>query len=158
MSSRVNISMRDAYRQVSPVNLPIAAVVDGAGFTAALDAESDLQAAVAALSLGVLASSSINVLEHLSSARPTDEDARRESAVRFIATDPDTNQVAVSLPCPDFAQFPFAAIGSDTTPYPYAGVNAAVTAMVAAIEQHGRHPISGGALTVIRLDSIGRNN
>lgn len=158
MTSRVNITITDVHNQTSPVNLPLAEVVDGTAFTAALDAQGDLEVAVDALSLGVIKSSSINVLEKISTARPSDDDARRESAVRFIAVDTGGNQVSVSLPCPDFSQFPFAAIGSDTTPVPYTGVTAGVTGMINAIEQHGKHPISGGALTVIRLDSIGRNN
>lgn len=158
MASRVNFTVTDAYNQTSPVNLPIASVGDGAAFTSALDAQGDLETAIDALSLGVIKSSSINVLENKSMARPSDVDARRESAVRFIAVDVDGNQVAVSIPCPDFAQFPFAAIGADTTPVPYAGVTAGVTGMINAIEQHGKHPISGLALTVVRLDSIGRNN
>ena len=130
----------------------------GALFEDATAARGDMSLIISSLSLGVLQTTNIGVNSVLTRDRSTEVYAHRETAVRFVMVDAAGNQVVASLPAPDLSKFPFATIGQDTTPVPYAGQHADVTLMVAELEAEAVHPITGDALTVIRLDFVGRNN
>lgn len=158
MSTRLNFGLIDNNGEKGFFNLPVAEANTGVAFESAKQAQGDIAISLAALSLGVLGVQSFNATDTLSTDRSTETYAHRETAVRFVMVDGDANQVVASLPAPDLAKFPFVTLGQDTTPYPYVSINADVSGLVALLETYGKHPITGGALTVIRLDFVGRNN
>ena len=158
MGTRLTFGIADNNNEIGSFAYNVENATDGPSFETAVDARGDMSILIAALSLGVLQTTNIGVNDVYTRDRSTETYAVREVAVRFVMVDNDGNQVVSSLPAPDLSKFPFAAIGQDTTPVPYAGMDADVGLMIAALERDAIHPITGGNLTVIRLDFVGRNN
>lgn len=158
MTTKVTFGIKDNSNEIGYFSVSVPNVTDGAGFDVAKNAEGDLALYVAALSLGVINTQNIGVNDVLSKDRATDPYALRETAVTFTMTDSENNLVKASLPAPDLTKFPFAALGQDTTPVPYTGVHADVDIFIQTLEAEAVHPITGNALTVIRLDLVGRSN
>ena len=158
MGTRLNFGLQDNSGEKGFFNVPTYGIEDGTDYDNVVVAQGDFSVPLVTLSLAVLNTTTISVNSTVSTDRSTEVYAHRETAVRFIMSDSGGNQVVASIPAPDLAQFPFSAIGQDTTPVPYAGMSAGVTAMVAALEDHARHPITGEAVTVVRLDFVGRSN
>ena len=158
MATRLTFGIADNNNELGMLAFNVADAVDGTWFEEALTWRGDMSLIISSLSLGVLQTTNVGVNTVLTRDRSTETYAHRETAVRFVMVDADGNQVVASLPAPDLAKFPFAAIGQDTTPVPYSGQHADVSLMVGKLEDAAVHPITGGALTVIRLDFVGRNN
>lgn len=158
MGTRLTFGIADNNNEIGSFAYNVENATDGASFEAAADARADMSLVIAALSLGVLQTTNIGVNDVLTRDRSTETYAVREVAVRFVMVDADGNQVVSSLPAPDLSKFPFNAIGQDSTPVPYTGMHSDVGLMISALEADAIHPITGNALTVIRLDFVGRNN
>jgi hypothetical protein len=130
-----------------------------AGNYATLQAlQGDLAVHIADLSLGVLQTQSINSPQTLSNQKADDVWANRELAVRFVFADANGNQATVSLPAPDLARFPFNDMGSDVVNWPYPTPYNGVTSFVITMESDMKHPTLGTAVTLQRLELVGRNN
>jgi len=157
-STRLSFGIKDNSNEMGSFSVAVAHVTDGTGFDAAKNAQGDFALAIAALSLGVINTQNIGANDTLSKDRATDPYANRESAVTFTMQDAGGNLAKASIPAPDLTKFPFADLGQDTTPVPYVGTDAAVQVMIDAIEADAVHPITGDALTVIRMDFVGRSN
>jgi len=158
MTTKVTLGLKDNSSEMGYFSVAVADVTDGTTFDSAKNVQGDLALYVAALSLGVLNTQNIGVNDVLSKDRATDAYANRESAVTFTMTDSDNNLVKASIPAPDLSKFPFADLGQDTTPVPYAGMHTDVDIFIQTLEAGAVHPITGNALTVIRMDFVGRSN
>lgn len=158
MSTRITLGLADNNNEVGQFAYNVPNAVDGPGFVNAAGSRADMSIIAAALSLGVLQTTNIGVNTVLTRDRSTETYAHRETAVRFVMVNAAGNQTVASLPAPDLSKFPFAAVGQDTIPVPYAGVHADVQLMIDALERDAVHPITEDSLTVIRLDFVGRNN
>lgn len=158
MPSKINFGINDNSNELSSFSIAVDPITDGAAYDAAVSARGNIALILASLSLGVINTQSIGVTESLSKDRATSPWANRENAVVFTMQNVGGNLVKASLPCPDLDKFPFADLGQDTTPVPYTGTHADVQLLITALETYAVHPIVGDALTVIRMDYVGRSN
>jgi hypothetical protein len=102
---------------------------------------------------------SINMVRRSLYDLPTDENAHRETAVRFVMIDENLNQASFSIGGPNLAAFPFTVgDGGDVYQWGSGTQGAALEDFVDAVVLIARHPVSGLALTMQRLELVGRSN
>lgn len=158
MATAIQFNLVDRSNERTSLRIPVAELASGT--IAILDAfRVTGETALADLSLLAYAGSSLNDLDKESVTLPTDDNALREVAVRFIMEDANTNQASFSIGGPNLANFPFVVgEGGDIYEWGSGTPSAALSDFVAACEVTARHPISGLTMTMKRLELIGRNN
>jgi hypothetical protein len=149
----------DCKSQHTSFAIPVADMTS-ASHDADVNSFNSLQTAIEAVILGNVASKTLthsNV--YITDQKATDPNARREAAVRFTLaeTGAPENKVTVTLGTPDYDQFPFATIGNDISYPPFTGSGANVLGLITALEAAVVYPDNGNAMTVVRMEDIGRN-
>lgn len=158
MATAIQVNLVDRSNERTSVRIPVSPA-GAANYEFLQLFETSLQESVEALSLLSVTGSSINTASKESYTLPADVNANREMAVRFVMEDANANQMAFSLGGPDLSEFPFVAgEGGDIFEWGSAPAGTALTGFVAEVSAAARHPISGAAVTVKRLELIGRNN
>lgn len=149
----------DNSKERTTFSVPIADM-DAANHDTQVAAVAALQADVEALTLGALGKRTIthSSLDYAYTI-PTSAYANRESGVAFTmkgAVEP-SNQVRVTLGAPDLDKFPFVAAQSDIVSAPFSGLHADLAGLITELENIVVHPVTGEAMTVDRMEKIGRN-
>jgi hypothetical protein len=157
MTTNLVFGIADNSNERGVLSIPVATATPG-NYATIQGLQGDIALNIAALSLGVLQTQTISTPQTLSRDKADDVWANRELAVRFVLADASLNQASVSLPAPDLAKFPFNDMGSDVVNWPYPDPDTDVTAFVINLEGDMRHPISGAAVTLVRIELVGRNN
>ena len=153
--AKASWSYRDRSDEISNVELTVADVsAGGADFDAVIADVTALGAALFAVTNCIQAREVFNqAVDPKNPARPTDEFAQRESALRVFYADDVTGEVYhISVPGPDWADvdlLPNTDL-ADLTDTPMAG-------LVTALEANALSPV-GNAITVLRAVQVGRHN
>lgn len=158
MSTTVQINLIDRSAERTSVRIPTVALASGT--IAVLEAfEAALIESMGYLSLLPVVSTSVNEVSKSAYTLPADENAVRELAVRFIMADANMNQASFSIGGPDLTQFPFTTgPGGDIYEWGSGTPAAELADFVDAVTTAARHPISGLAMTMQRLELVGRSN
>lgn len=157
--SKANLSYIDNSKERSTFAVPIAAITavnhdTQVAAVAALQADADLCTLGAPSKLSIVHSD----VDYVYTV-PTDVNANREVGVTFTlqgATNPK-NKVRVTLPAPDLAKFPFVTAQSDIVEAPFSGLHADLSGLVTELENIVVHPVTEEAMTVQRMEKVGRN-
>lgn len=158
MSTTVQINLIDRSAERTSLRVPTVDLASGS--IAVIEAlETALIDGVNDLSLLPVVSSSVNEITKGNYVLPSDENAVRELAVRFIMADINQNQAAFSLGGPDLTKFPFTTgPGGDIYEWGSGTPVQALEDFVGAVTTAARHPISGLGMTMKRLELVGRSN
>lgn len=158
MGTSVQLNLADRSGERTSLRIPTYALATGtlATITALRD---NIAVLVAPLTLLSASGTSINDTLRNTYALPDDANAHREIAVRFIMQDANMNQSAFSLGGPDLAKFPFTiGEGGDIFAWDPDGIDEDLVDFVTTVLTVARHPISGLAMTMQRLELVGRSN
>lgn len=157
--SKANLTYIDNSKERTSFSVPIAEIT-AANHDTQVAAVAALQADIDLLTLAAPAKKSIthSDVDYVYTV-PTDEYANREAGVMFTlqgAVNPK-NKVRVTLGAPDLSKFPFVTAQSDIVEVPFGTIHADLSGAITELENVVVHPISGEAMTVQRMEKVGRN-
>lgn len=158
MGTTVQINLVDRSNERTSVRIPVQQLTGAT--TAVLQAFEDaLEALITPLTLLNASGTSMNDTTKWAYTLPTDENAHRETAVRFIMADVNQNQASFSIGGPNLSAFPFTVgDGGDVFAWDSTLASSALNDFVDELTILARHPITGLAMTMVRLELVGRSN
>jgi len=156
---RHTISLRDATGEPTSVSVRISTLNAG-NFAATATALATLNAATAAITLGVVAGTSFGNDEVISNAESSDPAAQRESKLLITYWDTTTEKTYnVSIGTIDFDLLHFMPGAGDAVAFKTAdGAPTEITDWVTAFEAVAKAPDTGNAVAVIGARFVGRNS
>lgn len=158
MSSAIQLNLVDRSSERTSVRIPTIPV-SAANIATLIAFEESFIDLVSPLTLLNATGTSLNKVTPLSNVLPTDPNALREVAVRFIMQDSATNQASFSIGGPNLTEFPFTVgEGGDVYEWGSGTPSVALGDFVDDVLVIARHPISGLAMTMRRLELVGRSN
>lgn len=159
MTSNVNLTFVGFDGKRTTFSVPVAQITAANHDAVAIQA-ADIQTEIEDLTLGALAKRTVthSNLDYVYTL-PTNPYATRDTSVQFTlsgAVEP-SNKVRVSLGAPDLSKFPFVALQSEVANAPFSNLHADLTAAITVLEGAVLHPATEEAMTVTKMELIGRN-